>query len=728
MTYLADAPDGASKPTKKGKDDTDTLKVMRSRLSTGIDALSKSRNDELEDLKFAAGSSDNNWQWPDAVLTSRTLADGGGVRPTLTINKLPQHIKQVTNDQRQNRPAGKVIPANGDASVEVSEVFEGMVRHIESKSDADVVYDTACENQVTFGEGFWRIITDYVDEDSFDQDILLQRIMNSFSVIMDPMIQKPSGEDAEWCFIYEDITKEEYGEQYPNATPISTIEVNTVGASPWISDKTIRIAEYFYYESTPDTLNLYANGETAFESEKKNALLKKAYGEPIKSRPSDRKRVKWCKTNGYEMLDSRDWLGKYIPVVRVVGNEFEVDGERFVTGIVRNAKDAQRMYNYWTSQEAEMLALAPKAPFIGYGGQFEGYEHKWKTANTNNWPYLEVNPDVTDANGGALPLPARSQPPMAQNGLIAAKQGAAEDIKATTGQYNASLGMTSNERSGKAIMARQHEGDVGTFHYGDNLARAVRYSTRQLVDLIPKIYDTARVARIIGEDRATKMVKINPDQPTPVAEEKDPQGNVIGKIYNPSVGRYDVEVVTGPGYATKRREALDGMAEILQSNPQLWALAGDLFVKNMDWPGAQELAKRLAKGIDPKLMQDDDNPALQQAKQQIQQLMEELNHANQMLQNIQHSMEVQEIQIKQGELKVKMYDAETKRIQATQAGMNPDQIQDIVLGTIHAAVHTGDLVATIPQAPQPEVPQQPELPQQPMEQPPQVPQPTPGVQ
>jgi hypothetical protein len=266
-----------------------------------------------------------------------------------------------------------------------------------------------------------------------------------------------------------------------------------------------------------------------------------------------------------------------------------------------------------------MLALAPKAPFIGYGGQFEGYEDKWKTANTTNWPYLEVNPDVTDGQGAVLPLPSRAQPPMASSGLLQAKAGASEDIKSTTGQYNASLGMGSNERSGKAILARQREGDVGTYHYGDNLARGVRHVARQLVDLIPKIYDTQRIARIIGEDGETEMIKINPDQEQPVNKIMDEQGIVVDKIYNPGVGKYDVVATTGPGYATKRQEALEAMAQLLQGNPQLWAVAGDLFVKNMDWPGAQEMAKRFKKTIDPKLMSDsDENPELQMAQQQIE--------------------------------------------------------------------------------------------------------------
>jgi hypothetical protein len=452
---------------------------------------------------------------------------------------------------------------------------------------------------------------------------------------------------------------------------------------------------------------LYPGNQTAFDGTPEDKALRMMFGKPIRSREADRKKVKWCKINGYELLESREWAGAYIPVVRVVGNEFEVDGRMYVSGLVRNAKDAQRMYNYWVSQEAEMLALAPKAPFIGYGGQFEGYEQQWKTANTNNWPYLEVNPDVTDGQGQVLPLPQRAQPPMASSGLLQAKAGAAEDIKSATGQYNASLGMTSNERSGKAILARQREGDVGTYHYVDNLARAIRHIGRQLVDLIPKIYDTERIARIIGEDGEPATVKMNPMQEEPVKRIVDQEGTLIEKIYNPNVGKYDVRVITGPGYATKRQEALESMAQLLQGNPQLWQVAGDLFVKNMDWPGAQDLAKRFKKTIDPKVLADDDDPALAAANQQMEAMNAEMQNMFQMLQNVSQSMEARELQIKEFEAEVKGYAAETQRISAVQAGMSPEQIQDIVMGTIAAAMDTGDLVGGAPQMPPMEQPQMP---------------------
>jgi len=721
-----------SNPVTKGGVDDDKMATMRSRLQMAQAAYSDSREDELDDLRFMAGSPDNQWQWPADVLATRGSVQGQTInaRPCLTINKLPQHVRQVTNEQRQNRPSGKVIPADDNADVQVAEIFNGVVRHIEYMSDADVAYDTACDNQVTYGEGYIRLLTEYCNEESFDQDIKIGRVRNAFSVYMDPTIQDPCGADAEWCFITEDILKEEYERMFPDATPISTLYsqgVGDQGISAWLQEDTIRIAEYFYYKHERATLHLYPDNQTAFSKTPRDKQLMALFGAPIRSREVDRKKVMWMKTNGFDVLDEREWPGKWIPVVRVIGNEWEVDGRMYISGLVRNAKDAQRMYNYWTSQEAEMLALAPKAPFIGYGGQFEGYELQWKTANTTNWPYLEVNPDVTDGAGNVLPLPQRAPPPLPQTGLIQAKMGAGEDIKATTGQYDASLGQQGNERSAKAIIAREKQGDVGTYHYVDNLARAIRHITRQIVDLIPKIYDTQRIARIIGADGEVDMVKFNPAQPEPVKEIRDMQtGALIEKVYNPGVGTYDVMVTTGPGYMTKRQEALDAMGQILQTNPQLWSVAGDLFIKNMDWPGAQEMAERFKKILDPKVLsQGDQSPEMMAAQQQIEAMTQELNRVTDIMQHIQDSTEQQKVEIDRYKAEIEAYNAETKRISAVQQSMTPEQIQDIVMGTIAAALDTGDLIGGAPEmrempemeaqeAPEPgEAPEQPEQPEMP---------------
>lgn len=675
--------------------DDKLLATARKRFRLAVDALGNSRQSELDDLRFAAASPDNQWQWPQDVLATRGAVQGQTInaRPCLTINKLPQHIKQVTNDQRQNRPSVKVIPVDDKADVDVAEMLEGVVRHIEYISDADVAYDTACENQVTYGEGYIRILTEYCDDMSMDQDIKIGRIRNSFSVYMDPAIQDPCGSDAQWCFITQEMSKAEFEKQFPGKQPVSQVEVGTGDPDykDWFMDgDSVRVAEYFYYETTKKTLIAYQDGSVVVKGSPEEMMLLQAAippamrdGKPV-TRETEVKQVKWCKLNGYQVLETSDWAGRYIPVVRVVGNEFEIDGRLYVSGLVRNAKDAQRMYNYWASQEVEMLALAPKAPFIGYGGQFEGYETQWKTANIQNWPYLEANPDVTDQAGNPLPLPQRALPPMPQAGIIQAKMGASDDIKSVTGQYDASLGAESNEKSGKAILARERQTDTGTYHYVDNLGRAVRYVGRQIIDLIPKIYDTARIARIVGLDGEVDRVKIDPSLERPMMAIKDEQtGAVIDRIYNPSIGKYDVCVTTGPSYMTKRQEAAEAQAQLLQANPELWRVAGDLFVRNLDWPGAEELAKRLAKLVPPELKDDsDDTPEMAQAKQMMQGMQQEIEQLQTMLQNVGKSVEYQKAANDHMANEINIYKAETERMKALAPTMNPEDIQALVMKTM----------------------------------------------
>lgn len=636
------------------------LTEARNRRRQAIDATADNRRVQMDDVKFAAASPDNGWQWPEQIRQQR-MNDKNGARPCLTINKLPQHIKLVTNEQRQNRPSCKVLPVDDKGDPEVAEILNGIIRHIEVNSDADVAYDTACENQVTHGEGFFRVVTDYCTEDSFEQDILIRRIRNSFSVDMDPNIQDPAGADAEWCFVSDLLSEDDFKRQYPKAQPISW---DVVGQGDefngWFDgdEKKVRIAEYFWFKDEQKKLYLWATGEVSAEGDELPPGV--VVGEkPIKERTTTIRKVMWTKMNGCQVLQEQEWAGKYIPVIRVVGNEYEVDGKIIVSGLVRNAKDPQRMVNYWTSQEAEMLALAPKAPFVGAVGQFEGQEEKWRTANSVNYAYLEYNP--MDVNGTLVPRPERQAPPMPPAGIINAKLGSADDLQSTVGQYNPSLGAEAKEKSGRAILARQQQADVGTYHYIDNLSRAIRHCGRILVDMIPKIYDTERVARILGEDGEPDRVKINPEQPVPVMQEQDERGE-IRKIYNPGVGRYDVTVVVGPAFTTKRQEAAAAMGEVLQGNPALWQVAGDLFVKNLDWPGAEELAERIRKTMDPKLLNDDDDqpPEMQQAMAVIDQLQQQSQAMQGVIQELQQGMEAQR-------LDVERFNAETKRMQAESA-------------------------------------------------------------
>lgn len=672
-----------AKPTK-GNADADFLAVARARFKQSMDANSVSRASELDDLRFAAGSPDNGWQWPDQIRVGRQN-DINGARPCLTINKLTQHIRQVTNDQRQNRPAIKVIPADDNGDVQVAEVYNGLIRHIEYMSNADIAYDTACENQVTIGEGYFRVLTDYCDDLSFEQDLKIARIRSSFSVYMDPMIQDPTGADQQWCFITETMSTDEFRAQYPKAAD-SDWDVQGIGDNllQWITEDTVRIAEYFCYESEDVEIVLLADGTTLTKAEYDEVFADFPIPPQIVNRrTSTIKKVIWTKINGAQVLERQEWMGKYIPIIRVVGNEYEVDGRMVVSGIVRNAKDAQRMYNYWVSNEAEMLALAPRAPFVVAAGQIEGFEDKWANANTTNYPYLEYNP--ISEEGVVVPSPQRVIPPMPSAGILQAKLGAADDIKGTTGQYDASLGQRSNETSGRAIAARQRSADVGTFHFIDNLSHAIRQCGRVLIDMIPKVYDTKRVARIIGEDGETSRVMIDPKAEAPY--QKVEQEDAILKIYNPTIGRYDVVVTVGPSFNSRRQEALDGMTALVQANPELWKVIGDLLVKSMDWPGSQEMADRIKKTIDPSLLGgSDESPALQRAMQMIETLQQQGMAMQAIIDNIGKSIEYQKSANDHMANEINIYKAETERMKALAPTMNPEDVQALVTKTVVEAL------------------------------------------
>ncbi len=645
-------------------DDEKLLERIKRDYRKTVDSSAESRQAQDDDERFAAGSPDNKWQWDSLALATRN-GDQATARPALTVNIILQHIRQVTNDERQNRPAVKVLPVDDKADPETAEIFNGLIRHIQVSSDADTAYDTACEHQVTQGEGYFRIVAEYCDPDSFDQDLRFKRVRDWRSVRMDPMIQIPTGEDAKFCFIEKAMTKEEFKASYPEAQ-----EINWDGADEnqiyWLKDDSIIVAEYYYVEDRPDTLCAWVDGSTSLKSDKQAeakylaAGVKRlmAGGKEVE-RPTMVPQVCWCITNGCEILVKpsekkvKDIPGKFIPVFRVVGNEWAVAGQTIVSGIVRNAKDPQRMVNFWWSQEAEMLALAPKAPFVGASGQFDGFESKWKTANQVNYPYLEYNPIVQE--GIQVPPPQRMPPPMPAAGVIEAKMQAIDAVKQATGQYDASLGAKSNETSGKAILARQREGDVGTFHFIDNLNKAIRSAGKYLVDTIPVYYDRKRVARIIGEDGEPDHCTIDPQAPQAYQKCQNEQGE-IEEIYNPSVGKYDVVSSVGPSYSTKRQESAQFMTEVLQGNPQLMGVMGDLYFKMLDQPGSDEIADRVKRTIPPQILGDDGpdgqppDPKLQGAMQMVDQLTGKVHELMDALQS------------KQQADALARYDAKTKRL------------------------------------------------------------------
>lgn len=662
------------------KDDK-VLATAKERHKYAVDRRAHNVLRQKEDMRFAAASPDDPWQWDSLIATERKAAN----RPMLTINKLPLHIRQVTNDIRQNRPQIRFRPADDKADVEVADILNGLVRHIEAHSQADMAYDACVMNQVTMGEGYIRVLADYISEESFDQDIFFRRVDDPFRVFLDPDRLDWTGSDAKWCVIEDDISEDEFKEQYPDADPIDWT-FSQDGC--WFREgdgKRVLIAEYFEVVEEEKKLYLWANGSTSFEGDD---MPQGVYmGEvPIKDRKSCKKKVIWRKINGQQVLEEKEFPSKYIPVVCAVGNSWKVDGKTYLSGLVRNTKDSQRFFNIAQTAIAERVLLSPKAPWVAPAEAINGYEKEWQQANTKPHSFLPYN--HLDAEGAPIPPPQRTQPASVEPGLSQIAMSASDDIKAETGQFDASLGQKSNETSGKAILARQREGDTATFHYVDNFAQAVRQLGVITLDMIPRVLDTRRVAKILGEDGEMATAVLDPKSPEAIQEFQEDTG-AIGRIFNPNVGFYDVYTSTGPSYTTRRVEAAEAMTQLVQASPDLWSVIGDQIVKSMDWPGAEEMSDRLKLTLNPAVQKMlDQKEGGEKLPPQVQAAMEQqgkaLQAAQTALQNA--AKQVDELQAKvdskEDENLIKAYDAQTKRLQVMGTTLTPEAVQAVATQTV----------------------------------------------
>lgn len=612
-----------------GISDDEILKEARKRYERATGAASRNVQRYRDAMTFVAGD-----QWDERLKQFRTAAQ----RPCLTMDRLGTHINQVVNDQRQSKPAIKVHPVDDRADIKVAEIYDGVILSIERQSNAPMVYETASYTQVAGGQGAWRVLTEYVGENSFEQDIFLRRITDPTSIVFDPDAREMDASDGKFAFAVETKTREAFDEEYPDVQPADWASASD--PQGWWGVDTVRCAEYYRLVMKDTVLHLLADGSVMDEAEFEKASIPPPFPtspwmppQSVATRPAKKREIQWFKLGGNSVIRSQVWPGIWIPLIRVVGNEMVVDGETIYTGLTHRAMDAQRMYNYQTSVVVEMLSLQKTAPYIGAKGQFKGVEQRWNQANTNNPAYLEYEP-VT-INDTLAPAPARQPSPQVPTGNVQAMQLAAEDLQWITGQHAANFGAASNETSGKAINARQREGDTATYHYLDNLSRGILHTGRILIDLIPKIYDTARVLRTLGEDDTANLVKHDPAQPQAMTTVQGPKG--VEKIYNLGVGRYDVAVSVGPSFGTKRAESVEAMTALLQANPAMWQAIGDLFVGSQDWPAAQQMKERLAKMVPPELRSDEEtqnDPMAQVAQLQAtaQQLTMQLEQAKQMLQ------------------------------------------------------------------------------------------------
>src|SRR5579863_337155 len=635
------------------------------RLRIAIEAEGENRTRAIAALEFG-----DSQQWPDDLYNQRKIDK----RPSLTINHTNTFVRRVCNNMRQQRPRIKVHPVGNGANVDKAQVFSGLIRHIENRSSADVAYDTAGESAVRMGWGYARVYSEYVDEASCEQELCISAIRNPFTVYMDPSARLPAGEDADWVIITEMMNRQEYRRQYPKADNLEYNFRSGLGDSQaqWETKTEIRLAEYYRVRRTNETLWRMSNGMAIFESDLpklKDQLAAARVTKTTFSRPSYRQRVEWFKLNGTTIVDRRTMEkkplpDKYIPVVRCEGNVLDLNGKVRRKGMIADLMDPARMYNYWRTMETELLALAPKAPWLVAAGQMDGHP-EWKDANQKPYSALVWEPASLEQPDGSkvlLPPPSRTPPVPVPAGAVQAAQGAQQDLMMVAGMPHEPANDTPGSVvSGIALQRRQALSDIGHFQYYDNQTRFIKHIGTILVHLIPVYYSEARMQRIIGEDGVPSMTAINTPQQSPI----DP---TITEIKNDlTVGRYDVVMDTGPGYETKRQEGAEAMIDLLKTPlaEPIAKVGADLVVRNMDFAGASDLADRLMP-LNPQGMQKAMEGLPSQAKGVVSAIYQQLTQTQQALQQAQlelkykTSTELGWMHVEREKTQAKIHDTEVK--------------------------------------------------------------------
>lgn len=622
------------------------MQEARDRLKRGEDWESSFWQLYVQDIKFRFGDSDNGWQWPDDLRKDREI----NKRPTLTINKVGPLCQLITNNQRQNKAAVKVRPANDRASYDAAQIFEGLVRQIEYASNAQAIYDDAGDSQVEGGIGYWKINTRYVDAEpgpdadagAFDQECVIEPVPAHRNVVLDCDIQQKDGSDAEWGLIYDDVPDDEFEAEYGTEGDegVGAADALTENDS-WTRDGYTRIVEYYRIVKTPDELIWTQDGNetaTVRKSEMPDAMapliarLEKEDPDKVKRRPVEKRQLEWYKIAGNRILDQRKLKGKYIPIIRCVGLERVIDGKLERKGHVRTLKDAQRMYNYNSSGQVEFGALQTKTPWVVAAASIQGQETAWNNANRSNAAYLTYR--HADRDGNSIPPPQRTAAPGDSPAFMSGMEIADKEMMMASGQFHDNQGKQSNAISGRAIGMRQQQGDTATYHFVDGMGNALRYTGVVLLDLIPLVYNTERVQQILGLDGKQTQVKIDPNAKEAYKKIEENKDDVT-IIFNPAVGRYAVVSDPGPSYATRRQEAWAAFVQIVTSSPELIDVIGDYMFEQADFPLAGKIAERIRNKIRataPWLL-DDEAPGplvqklqtdLNQATQQVAELLEKL--------------------------------------------------------------------------------------------------------
>jgi len=681
------------------------------------------------DYKFANADANNMYQWDNWVVGDRQT----NKRPCLTINKTMQHNLAIINDGKMNKPGVNIRPVGDEASFEAAQVYQEVVRHIEYVSSAENVYDNASSYQVNAGWGYWRVTVEKI-KGTFDKEIYIRRIKDPRSVYLDPNINEVDGSDAWFGFIFDDMPKDLYEARHPKFKDVSNVSFNDGMYSGWITRDTVRVCEYFRKVQEDDKLvyfimpttgeevgpiswsELPADGREIFNEIKKREGNLPEEEQTFKEQEELKENIECYLIAGNKIIQKTNWLGKYIPIVRLVGTETVIDGIWDCKGHTRALLDPQRIYNVNSSCNTEFGALQTKAPLMASTQAIEGYEDIYARANLDNLAYLPYN--GMDENGNAIAPPSRLAPPQASPAYVQGMTIAQNEMMMVSGQYQAQMGENENAKSGVAINARQRQGDRATYHFIDNQAIAIRFTGKILIDLIPKIYDTKRVMRIEAKDNTIMNVTIDPTAKQPLQKVEDPntpQQNdnnqqIIDVIFNPNVGNYAVISDTGPSYATRRQEAFNALTQIAAQNKEFMNIAGDILWKVADFPEAQVLAQRWRKIIPKNITGDGIDPAIEQtmneAAQKIEGLLAELAKTQQELEDKNRELGVKESAqalawTKTGVEQIREdFRALTERLTATGnagPGVSPEQLAPIIRQTVMEIMQAGGPGADTPQ-------------------------------
>jgi hypothetical protein len=565
--------------------DEKIVKEAKDRFKICSETSSEIRKEALIDLNFIDGK-----QWDSQIMQNRQESR----RPTLTINKLRVYINQVINDIRQNRPAIKVRPVDDGTDVATAKVINGIIRHICNNGNYKNAIDNATKYAVGCGMGYVRIATDYLNDNSFDQEFEIKIVDNPFLVYFPlNIIKELDYSDAPYAFIRMTMSKEDFQEKYPDADDMGHWQSETIGDRDWTEENDIWLAEYFKVIDETKTLYQLSDGSTTMEEPVLFPGLT-----VVKTRPTKIRKVMWYLLSEHTVLDREELVFSSIPIVPILGQDYVVDNKKRYYSLIRDSIDPQRLYNFWKSSEAELLMLTPKAVWMGAKGAFDGLENAYKEANAKPIAFLEYNPSTNLATPAAPPT--RIQAPEITSAFIAAANGANEDIRATTGLFAASMGEAGAEKSGKAILARQRQGDTANFHFFESVNVCTRRIGRLLINGIPRIYDTVRTIRIIGEDSTEDVVTVN--------QQYHDEKTGMDRLYDLTCGEYDVVVDTSTAYETKRIESLDILSKFMTSFPPAAQAIGDLLAKNLDIPEAREMADRLRRMVPPNLLEDPNQP------------------------------------------------------------------------------------------------------------------------